>query len=85
MYRQNSFFVGLCSVMGFVIAANSLFLDTISTAQNLTWVMDWVRTSEIDKYVNQLFAKVETFVDVMGFWFVFLPIAFFVWRNHARN
>ncbi|MBD2365194.1 hypothetical protein H6G36_29255 [Anabaena minutissima FACHB-250] len=71
--------------MGFVIAANSLFLDTISTAQNLTWVMDWVRTSEIDKYVNQLFAKVETFVDVMGFWFVFLPIAFFVWRNHARN
>lgn len=92
MYRQNSLWLGLCSIFGFIITINSFFMDTISTAQNLAWLMDWVKNSSIDKYINQLFSgienlvgKIQTFVEVMGFWFVLLPILFLFWRNHARN
>ncbi|RCJ40930.1 hypothetical protein A6770_36950 [Nostoc minutum NIES-26] len=81
MYKQNNFLLGILGFIGFVIAFNTFIMDALSTAHNLTWLWNLSQSLGLDKFASTLQARLETWLQVYGF-FVFLAVlAVLVYRR----
>lgn len=80
MYRQNKFLVGLCGIFATILAANAFIMDTVSTAHNLAWLVNWARTVNLDRVVTELLNTLQTWVEVFGFLVVFFVLLCFALR-----